>query len=94
MIATLAGAAWWTAGLRARSAFRRALADPGRAQERVLARIVAGARSSAFARDHGLVGPRDLERVPVRTWEELWPWVERAVSGEPRVLCDAPVTRF
>lgn len=94
MIAPLAGTAWWVAGLPAWRAFHRALRDPAAAQERVLRRIVAGAQGSTFAREHDLREPDDLQRVPVRTWEELSPWVERAVHGEPRVLCDAPITRF
>ncbi|MCA9571289.1 MAG: GH3 auxin-responsive promoter family protein [Myxococcales bacterium] len=74
--------------------FQRALYDPAAAQERVLRRILDGARHSAFVREHDLRDPADLRRVPVRTWEELSPWVDRVIQGEPRVLCDAPITRF
>jgi hypothetical protein len=95
LLANLAhAAALWPARL----AFEEALADPARAQARVLARLLRGARGSAFAREHGLdahAGVAGLRRlVPARTYDELHPWIERAADGEPRVLTAAPVTRF
>lgn len=49
-----------------------------------------GALGTAFASDHGLTGTCDLQRVPVRTFEELRPWVDRVLAGEADVLYRGP----
>lgn len=96
--APLANVAQLAAALPARRAFRAALEDPERAQAAVLDRILRGAAGSAFGREHDLDGgggaPWLRARVPVRTYDELRPWVDRAAAGEPRVLTAAPVLRF
>lgn len=70
--------------------FVRATRDPAAAQARRLEAILAGARGTAFARAHGLERVRTLSdlqaAVPIRDYDGLWPWIERAVAGEPAVL--------
>ncbi len=78
--------------------FERALADPRRAQRKLLAKILRAARSTAFARDYGLAGVRDLERfrarVPIAGFERFAPYVERIAAGERGVLTRARVLQF
>lgn len=97
-VAAAATAAWLATALPAHRAFRRALAAPEAAQRAALRRMVRAAAGSAFARDHGLSAVASWEdvrrRVPVRTWDGLAPWVDRAVRGEAAVLTRDPITRF
>ena len=75
--------------------FERACRDPERAQRKLLASILKGVRGTAFARDHGLDRVRSLEdlrrRLPVAGYERVAPYIERAASGERRVLTRQPV---
>lgn len=75
--------------------YRRELAmhydDPLALQEAVLQSILSANRSTVFGREHGfydLIKHPDYfaERVPVRTYEEHLPYLERVLSGQPRVL--------
>jgi hypothetical protein len=65
----------------------RALGDT---QSRVLRRLIGLNKSSAFGRDHGFAGIKtmsDFQRaVPVCTYEDLQPYIERALNGEPHQL--------
>lgn len=62
-----------------------ALAD----QERTLKQIVKGAQSTAFGRDHHFDQIDSYlaykQRVPVRDYEALRPYLERVAAGEPNV---------
>lgn len=84
-------------GARARQveAFLGALDDPETAQRAALARILEGARESAFGREHGLERVRSLEdlraAVPVRDHEGHRPWLDRVANGEQGVLCTEKV---
>lgn len=64
--------------------------DPVAAQSRVLRDLVRHAEHTAFGRDHGFSGIRSYadfkERVPVRDYEDLRPYIERVVKGEENVL--------
>ncbi len=84
--AVLAGAAL-ILGPRGR-AFRRALDDPEAAQAKVRAAVAHDLARTAYGRSLGVSGePEDFGRkVPVRTWDELVPWVERQRAEEGRVI--------
>lgn len=75
--------------------FARAAARPEQAQLTALRRILAGARGSAFFRDHRLERATGLSmfrsRVPLGDHDSHRPYIERICAGEPRVLCRAPV---
>ncbi|MFZ5476207.1 MAG: GH3 auxin-responsive promoter family protein [Myxococcota bacterium] len=65
--------------------------DAARAtQAERLAVVLAGARGTAFAGEHGLAGDETLEslreKVPIRTHAEHLPWLDRVAAGEPDVL--------
>ena len=51
--------------------FERAVADPQRAQRKLLASILAGTRGTAFSRDHRLDGVRSLEQLRARLRRHL-----------------------
>jgi len=59
-------------------------------QQRVFEQLVARGASTHFGRDHGLrAGMTHAEycaAVPVRDYEQLKPWVDRAVAGESDIL--------
>ncbi len=79
-----------------RHVFEAATARPAEAQARVLERLLRANADTAFARDHdlgGLPSPREYaQRVPVRDYEALRPYVSRVLAGEPRVLtAEAPL---
>lgn len=75
--------------------FEEASERPRAAQEARLALLVDRARDTAFGREHGFDSVKSLadyqRRVPIRSWEEIAPYVERMLAGEERVLIpDAP----
>ena len=72
-------------------------ADPMGAQAAVLQALLSRAATTVFGKDHGLGDVAKIqdpvsqarafrEAVPVRDYEGLKPYVERAVAGEPDVL--------
>lgn len=95
MRARLANAAWALASAPAARAFRAALADPERAQERLLLSLMRANAGTAYGTAHGFGRVRSLrefqERVPLVTWDEVAPWVDRIAAGEPNVLTAEPV---
>jgi GH3 auxin-responsive promoter len=98
LTASLANAAWWAACAPAAAAFEAALADPRRAQERVLAQLLRRNARTAYGRDHGFDSIRSPEqfarRVPPCDYDAIAPWVERIRRGEPNVLTAEPVRRL
>ena len=69
---------------------RGQVARPATAQRGVLSSLVERARETAFGRDHGFHPDMTVlafqERVPVRDYEGLKGYVDRAVAGEQDVL--------
>tara|TARA_B100000768_G_scaffold179942_2_gene198744 strand:+ start:4997 stop:6517 length:1521 start_codon:yes stop_codon:yes gene_type:complete len=59
-------------------------------QQRLLQHLLERAQFTAFGRDHGLKKGMSLQQyqsaVPVRDYEGLKPWMDRAVKGESDVL--------
>src|ERR1700761_4380184 len=77
-----------------RARFASALADARREQDRQFRALVEQNRDTAFGREHGfsqITTPAEYRSaVPVRTFEELAPWVRRQVDGEAGVLSASP----
>ena len=69
---------------------RRNVSQPAQAQREVLADLLAAAENTAFGRDHDLAGGMDVadyqSAVPVRDYEGLKGYMDRAVAGEADVL--------
>lgn len=60
------------------------------AQQEVFDQLIAGGRRTAFGKDHGFDDIKDYDgfrqRVPIRGYEELKPYVERIKEGESDIL--------
>lgn len=60
------------------------------AQERTLQKLVADAKNTVFGKDHQFSSIKTYEdfktNVPIRDYEDLKPYIERVVAGEPDVL--------
>ncbi len=90
----------WNA--RAIAARRELLGALGRARdvqrELLLDACVRPNVDTAFGRAHGFDRVRTIDdyraAVPIRTYEELRPWIERAAAGEPAVLTAEPPVAF
>ena len=96
--ASIANSAWVAASLPAWRRFRAAVRDPAAAQRRRLLACVRRNADTAFGREHGFGSIRTIEeyrdRVPIRGYDELEPWVTRIARGESFVLTAESVTRL
>jgi hypothetical protein len=86
---------WLPAALRAqqwlhRRTFEAATERPADAQARVLRELLQTNAGTAFGRDHGFASLRTsrqyAQRVPIRDYEALRPYVSRLLGGERNVL--------
>ncbi|OIK06017.1 GH3 auxin-responsive promoter family protein [Streptomyces monashensis] len=76
-----------------------AFADAGGHQQRVLRDLLDFNSPTHYGRQHGFDRIRTLDdfrkAVPVQTYTDLEPWIERAAGGEPEVLtADRPTVFF
>jgi len=75
--------------------FSRALRQPEVAQRELLFSILRRDANCIYGRAHGLERVRSVEdfqsALPVATYEDLRPWVERILGGENNVLTSDPV---
>jgi hypothetical protein len=94
-LARLANLAWIAANSDGHKRFHAALADPEGTQRELLAGLVHRNAGTAFGRRHGFPAIRTAEefqeRVPLSTWDDYEPWVERIAAGEQGVLTKARV---
>jgi hypothetical protein len=69
---------------------RKICAQPEQAAERVFGDILAVSRDTGFGHEHGLAQVRTRQEwrhaVPIRSYDELVPYVDRQLSGERHVL--------
>lgn len=80
----------------ARSDFKRACENPQATQERLLRRILAANAQTEFGRRHDFSEIETVEdfrsSVPVRTYEQMEPWIERTAAGIDGILTsDGPI---
>lgn len=94
----MANAAWCAASVPSYVMFRSALGDPRRIQLQLLRRYLRHHATTAFGKAHGFSTINDVagfrQRVPVRDYDGLAPWIDRVAAGEHRVLSEHPVTRL
>ena len=89
----------WPAILRAAAveyaSFRDACAHPRATQLALLQHLLRANAQTAFGRAHDFARIGDIESfraaVPIRSYDALRPWIDRAANGEPAVLTTAPV---
>ena len=79
-------------------AFEAATRDPEEAQARVLRTLLRDNADTVFGRAHGFAtigsAAEYAQRVPIRDYEALRPYVGRITAGEPRVLTAEPPFMF
>ena len=96
--AAFANSLWLAGSVPAAQRFARALYQPRETQEGWLREVVRRHESSAFGRDHDFANirtPADFaRRVPVATWDDVAPWVQRIRLGEQGVLSNDRVTHL
>ena len=77
-------------GRRARNALEQASLRPQAAQRSLLAGILQDNKDTVFGKEHGFSDIKHVAdfqaRVPIRTYEEFRPYVDRIVAGEKHVL--------
>ncbi|HNP54572.1 MAG TPA: GH3 auxin-responsive promoter family protein, partial [Ferruginibacter sp.] len=71
---------------------------PVAAQREVLQDLVTAAQYTVFGKKYGfskLFSVREFKkRVPIHEYDDLKPYIERMMNGEPNVLWNSPVTWF
>jgi hypothetical protein len=82
----------------ARERFLLSLTDPQAAQAAVLNECIARNADTSFGKEHGFNAVKDLDAyrsaVPLRSYDELAPWIDRAADGEENVLTAETPVRF
>jgi hypothetical protein len=67
-----------------------ALANPIRAQNEQFSKLLASLGGTEYGRAYGMARARTYaefkERLPIVTYEELWPRIERTLKGEKDIL--------
>ncbi len=70
--------------------FNRAVAQATQVQSRLLAELIAAGTNSEFGREHGFASIRNdrdfVQRVPIRSYAELAPYIERVREGRVEAL--------
>ncbi|MBI5247646.1 MAG: GH3 auxin-responsive promoter family protein [Elusimicrobia bacterium] len=86
----LARAAALLAGVKERLAFERALRDPRKAQDAVLARVLKSLSETSYGRERGLKPEDDYAsfaaKLPIVDYDALKPYVEEQKSTEASIL--------
>ena len=89
---------WLASFLPAHFAFRRAVKNPKNAQAAILERLLRQNAGCAYGKRwqfSRLRGPRDFQNaVPIVTYDDLAPWMQRMTDGEPDVLTAERVLMF
>jgi hypothetical protein len=72
--------------------------NPVETQEAMFRYLVFQGSATSFGEAHGFSSIKDVqsfkERIPVREYEGLKPWIERVMAGEQQVLWPSPITWF
>jgi hypothetical protein len=96
--ALIANLAWRASSARGARTFRAALDRAAETQARLLLGYVASNRDTAFGRVHGFGGIRTVEdyqaRVPLATYDDFEPLIQRIADGEAGVLTADRVERL
>lgn len=78
--------------------FEELMRNPDGVQRRVFQWLLERGRATAFGREHGfdrVRTPEDFRQAaPIRTYEQLFPWVEKSLRGQADVLWPGKVSWF
>lgn len=71
---------------------------PGRVQQQVFTQLIRAGRSTEWGKKYRYNAIRTIadfqQQVPVSTYEDLFPYIERVMAGESKVLWPSPVRWF
>lgn len=91
----IANSLWYLACLPESVAFHRATRAVAAAQRRLLLDLLQRNAASDYGRQHNFAAIRTVAeyqaRVPLVSYDQLQPWIERIGAGQPQVLTAAPV---
>lgn len=95
MLPFVANMLWFLACLPEAWAFQRATRDVATAQRGVLLDLLRRNAATTFGRAHGFAAIRSIDdyqaRVPLSSYDDYAPWIERIGAGEQGVLTAEPV---
>ncbi|MBL92884.1 MAG: hypothetical protein CMH56_13855 [Myxococcales bacterium] len=84
--------------VRSQAIWLKAAQNIQQAQLEVLTKIIERNQDTAFGRAYGFGQMTSLDhyksRVPLQSWDDVMPWVNRMLQGEERVLVSEPVSFF
>ncbi|GAB3765373.1 GH3 auxin-responsive promoter family protein [Spirosoma pomorum] len=76
----------------------RMTTQPGAVQQQVFSRLIRAGRNTIWGQQYGYKSIKTVQefqqRVPVSGYEELFPYIERVMKGENKVLWPSPVRWF
>lgn len=94
-IAHLLNTAWMISCTREAMAYSRSTREVAETQSRILQDLIQQNRDTEFGRAHGFAGIGDVgefrRRVPVSTYEDLAPYIQRIADAKLHVLTREPV---
>lgn len=71
---------------------------PHEVQDELMKNLLYDARRTSFGKEHGFEDIKDYDayraRVPVRTYEEIYPYIERLMKGEQDILWPSEIKWF
>ncbi len=95
---TLANALWWYSNAMGHARFRSSLNKPREVQQTLLHRYLRTNAQTAFGRAHHFADIRTITqfqaRVPLATYDDYEPYIDRIRAGQSHVLTREPVTRL
>src|SRR5947209_7004149 len=95
---SLANLLWFLYSFGMSRRWKRATRDVSGTQAAVLKRILSENAGSEFGREHHFAGMNSVEKyqraVPLRSYEEFQPYIERIADGQPQVLTTQLVLQF
>jgi hypothetical protein len=98
MICSLANTLWAAACVPELRRFTRATTRVGEVQRQQLRQLLEANQQTEFGRQYDFAtirSPREYQqRVPLSSYEDYRPWIDRIANGSPRVLTSDPVTLF
>src|SRR2546430_5848369 len=95
---SLANLLWFLYSFGMSRRWKRATREVSGTQAAVLKRILSENADSEFGREHHFAGVNSVElyqhAVPLRSYEEFQPYIERIADGQPQVLTAQRVLQF
>ena len=89
---------WLAANTYSALNYKIALKSPRKTQEKILADFLRKNNDTLYGQQYGYTGINDVatfqDRIPIVTYDDIEPWVERIKRGEKRVLTREPVLFF